>query len=90
MRLSSVVNREIPIAKRRSLTALFLLFFLFALPVVKPADFFPAGTDTVYASEEAAKLQHQRLKERQRQPSLKKKRKNIRLPLSSRKAIIRR
>src|SRR3990167_3046306 len=55
MRLSSVVNREIPIAKRWSLTALFLLFFLFALPVVKPADFFPAGTDTVYASEEAAK-----------------------------------
>jgi len=58
MRLSSVVNREIPIAKRWSLTALFLSFFLFALPVVKPADFFPAGPagiDTVYASEEAAK-----------------------------------
>src|SRR3989337_4165874 len=55
MRLSSVVNREIPIAKRWSLTALFLLFFLFALPVVKSADFFPAGIDTVYASEDAAK-----------------------------------
>src|SRR3989344_3099371 len=55
MRLSSVVNREIPIAKRWSLTALFLSFFLFALPVVKSADFFPAGIDTVYASEEAAK-----------------------------------
>src|SRR3989304_4833217 len=55
MRLFSVVNREIPIAKRRSLTALFLLFFLFALPVVKSADFFPAGIDTVYASEDAAK-----------------------------------
>ena len=54
MKLSSLVVRETSSGKRRFIVSLFFFVFLFTLPFFKSAEFFPIGTNTVYAAEQAA------------------------------------
>jgi len=53
MKLSSLVVRETSSGKRRFIVSLFFFVFLFTLPFFKSAEFFPIGTNTVYAAEQA-------------------------------------
>ena len=53
MKLSSLVVGETSSRKRRLITSLFFFIFLFTLPFLNSAKFFPIGTDTIYAAEQA-------------------------------------